>query len=87
MTPPSKQARVALVTGARQGAGLETARRSATAGCPVAVAARHRERGTVAAAEIGARSVPLEVTSDASVAAAAAQVGADVGHLGSCSGC
>jgi NAD(P)-dependent dehydrogenase (short-subunit alcohol dehydrogenase family) len=77
MTPPSKQAPVALVTGARQGTGLETARRWATAGCTVAVAA----------AEIGARSVPLEATSDASVAAAAVQVGADVGHLGSCSRC
>jgi NAD(P)-dependent dehydrogenase (short-subunit alcohol dehydrogenase family) len=81
MTPPSKQAPVALVSGTRQGTGLETARRWATAGC-TAVAARHRERGTVAAAEIGARSVPLEATSDASVAAAAVQVGADVGHLG-----
>lgn len=87
MTPPGKQTPVALVTGARQGTGLETARRSVAAGCTVAVAARHRERGTVAAAEIGAKLVPLEVTSDASVAAAAAQVGADVGHLGSCSGC
>ena len=82
MTPPSKQAPVELVTRARQGAGLETARRSATAGCTVSVAARHRDRGTVAAEEIGARSVPLEVTSDVSVAAAAAQVEADVGHLG-----
>ena len=82
MTPPGKQTPVALVTGARQGTGLETARRSVAAGCTVAVAARHRERGTVAAAEIGARSVPLEVTSDVSVAAAAVQVEADVGHLG-----
>ncbi len=81
MTPPSKQDPVALVTGANQGIGLETARRLATAGCTVYVAARNRERGTVAAAEIGARLVPLDVTSDVSVAAAAAQVEADVGYL------
>jgi NAD(P)-dependent dehydrogenase (short-subunit alcohol dehydrogenase family) len=81
MTPPSKLAPVALVTGASQGIGHETARRLVTAGCTVYVAARNRARGTVAAAEIDARLVPLEVTSDESVAAAAAQVEVDVGHL------
>ena len=81
MTPLSKKAPVALVTGASQGIGLETARRLVGAGCTVYVAARNRGRGTVAAAEIGARFVQLEVTSDESVAAAAAQVEVDFGHL------
>jgi NAD(P)-dependent dehydrogenase (short-subunit alcohol dehydrogenase family) len=81
MTPPSKQAPIALVTGAGQGIGIETARRLATAGRTVYVAARNRGRGTVAAAEIAARFVKLEVTSHGSVAAAAAQVDVDFGHL------
>ncbi|WP_415140841.1 SDR family NAD(P)-dependent oxidoreductase [Nocardioides sp.] len=70
-----------LVTGANQGIGLETARRLVEAGCLVYVGARNAERGTAAAAEIGARFVLLEVTSDVSVAAAAAQIGAETGHL------
>lgn len=81
MTPPSKRAPVALVTGANQGIGPETARRLATAGCSVCVAARKRGSGTVATAEIAASFVQLEVTSDESVAAAAAQVEVDFGHL------
>ncbi|WP_158862270.1 SDR family NAD(P)-dependent oxidoreductase [Leifsonia sp. AG29] len=81
MTSPNEQAPVALVTGANQGIGLETARRLAEAGCTVYVGARNPDRGTAAAAQIGARFVALDVTSDESVAAAAAQVEAEAGRL------
>lgn len=81
MAAPSEQAPVALVTGANQGIGLETVRRLVDAGRIVYLGARNVERGTAAAAEIGARFVPLEVTCDESVAEAAAQVEAEAGHL------
>ncbi|TXK19897.1 SDR family NAD(P)-dependent oxidoreductase [Homoserinibacter sp. GY 40078] len=81
MASSSEPAPVALVTGASQGIGLETARRLVEAGCTVYVGARNPERGTAAAQEIGTRFVPLEVTSDESVEAAAAHVEAEAGHL------
>ena len=81
MTSQSDPAPVALVTGANQGIGLETARRLVEAGAVVYIGARDAERGAVAAEEIGARSVAIEVTSDDSVAAAAARIDAEVGHL------
>ncbi|MFT4210483.1 MAG: SDR family NAD(P)-dependent oxidoreductase [Microbacterium sp.] len=81
MTSPHGADPVALVTGSSQGIGRETARRLVEAGHTVYVAARDAERGAAAAAEVGARFVLLDVTSDASVTAAAAQVGAQAGHL------
>ena len=65
-----------LITGANKGLGYEAARRLLGAGHDVWVAARDPDRGRRAAEQLGARFVPLDVTDDASVAAAAEQVAA-----------
>jgi NAD(P)-dependent dehydrogenase (short-subunit alcohol dehydrogenase family) len=65
-----------LITGANKGLGFEAARRPIAAGHEVWVAARDAGRGQAAAEELGARFVQLDVTDDASVAAAAETVGA-----------
>ena len=59
-----------LITGANKGLGREAARRLVADGHDVWATARDRERGRVAAAEIGARPLVLDVTDDASVDAA-----------------
>lgn len=63
-----------LITGANKGLGFETARRLITLGHTVFLGARDRARGEAAAQRLGARFVQLDVTDDASVAAAAAWV-------------
>jgi NAD(P)-dependent dehydrogenase (short-subunit alcohol dehydrogenase family) len=68
-----------LITGANKGLGFETARRLIEAGHTVYVGARSVERGEQAAARLGARFVQLDVTDDASVAAAAHTIDADGG--------
>jgi NAD(P)-dependent dehydrogenase (short-subunit alcohol dehydrogenase family) len=68
-----------LITGANRGLGYEAARRLVAAGHDVWVAARDRERGRAAADALGARFVQLDVTDDASVAAAAAYVAEEGG--------
>ncbi|MEU1722852.1 SDR family NAD(P)-dependent oxidoreductase [Nonomuraea sp. NPDC005692] len=68
-----------LITGANKGLGFETARRLVAAGHTVYVASRDAGRGRRAAERLGARAVPLDVTDDASVAAAARAVEADGG--------
>ncbi len=68
-----------LITGANKGLGFETARRLVGAGHDVWVAARDRGRGRAAAEALGARFVELDVTDDASVAAAVATVSAETG--------
>ena len=68
-----------LVTGANKGLGFETARRLVAAGHTVYVSARNAERGRRAAEQLGARFVQLDVTDDASVAAAAKTVEAEGG--------
>jgi NAD(P)-dependent dehydrogenase (short-subunit alcohol dehydrogenase family) len=65
-----------LITGANKGLGHETARRLVAAGHDVWVAARNPEQGRAVADDLGARYVALDVTDDASVAAAAETVGA-----------
>jgi NAD(P)-dependent dehydrogenase (short-subunit alcohol dehydrogenase family) len=65
-----------LITGANKGLGYETARRLIAEGHDVWVGARDPERGHAAAGELGARFVQLDVTDDASVAAAVETVGA-----------
>ncbi|GAA2065251.1 SDR family NAD(P)-dependent oxidoreductase [Streptomyces albiaxialis] len=68
-----------LITGANKGLGFETARRLVAAGHTVYVGSRDAERGRRAAARLGARSVQLDVTDDASVAAAVRTVEAGGG--------
>jgi NAD(P)-dependent dehydrogenase (short-subunit alcohol dehydrogenase family) len=65
---------VTLITGANKGLGHETARQLAGAGHSVWIGARDAGRGQAAADELGARFVQIDVTDDASVAAAAATI-------------
>ncbi|MET8762838.1 SDR family NAD(P)-dependent oxidoreductase [Lentzea sp. NPDC004782] len=64
-----------LITGANKGLGHETARQLVLAGHTVWLGSRDFARGLQAADRLGARPVQLDVTSDASVAAAAETVG------------
>lgn len=59
-----------LITGANKGLGLETARQLVAAGHTVYIGSRDAERGRAAAWQVGAETVQLDVTDDASVAAA-----------------
>lgn len=68
-----------LITGANRSLGYEAARRLLEAGHDVWVAARDEERGRAAAEALGARFVQLDVTDDASVAAAVETVSAETG--------
>jgi NAD(P)-dependent dehydrogenase (short-subunit alcohol dehydrogenase family) len=70
-----------LVTGANKGLGRETARRLTEAGHTVVVTARDPTLGRQAADDLGAAFVPLDVTDDASVAAAAETVRQRWGRL------
>ncbi|MYV99999.1 SDR family NAD(P)-dependent oxidoreductase [Streptomyces sp. SID3343] len=68
-----------LITGANKGLGFETARRLVAAGHTVYVGSRDAERGRRVAERLGARAVPLDITDDASVRAAAETVEAGGG--------
>ncbi|MER6984084.1 SDR family NAD(P)-dependent oxidoreductase [Streptomyces carpinensis] len=70
-----------FITGANKGLGFETARRLTALGHTVLLGARDTDRGRRAAAEIGARFVRIDVTDDASVAAAAADTAAHEGRI------
>lgn len=72
---------VTLVTGANKGLGRETARRLVAAGHTVYAAARDEARGREAAEAAGARFVRLDVTDDASIALAAAELARTEGRL------
>jgi NAD(P)-dependent dehydrogenase (short-subunit alcohol dehydrogenase family) len=70
-----------FITGANKGLGHETARRLIELGHTVLLGARDPEPGAAAARDLGARFVPIDVTDDASVAAAAADVAAHEGSI------
>jgi NAD(P)-dependent dehydrogenase (short-subunit alcohol dehydrogenase family) len=74
---------VALVTGANKGIGLQIAKDLAARGLMVLVGSRNIEHGGTAARSIGAqaRALQLDVTSDASIAAAAERIRNDLGRL------
>jgi len=75
-----------LVTGANKGLGREVVRRLVAEGHDVWGAARDESRGRAVAEELGARFVQLEVTDDASVAAAAWLIAAGGDQLASSPG-
>jgi NAD(P)-dependent dehydrogenase (short-subunit alcohol dehydrogenase family) len=68
-----------LITGANKGLGFESARRLVAAGHTVYLGCRDAERGRRAAGQLGARALALDITDDASVAAAAGVVEAGGG--------
>jgi NAD(P)-dependent dehydrogenase (short-subunit alcohol dehydrogenase family) len=68
-----------LITGANKGLGFETARQLIAAGHTVYLGSRDAVRGGRAADRLGARLVLIDVTDDASVAAAAKTIEADGG--------
>jgi len=74
---------VALVTGANQGIGLQIAKDLAAHGFTVLVGSRNLERGEAAAKEVGpdARALQLDVTDQASIAAAAERIRNELGRL------
>jgi NAD(P)-dependent dehydrogenase (short-subunit alcohol dehydrogenase family) len=72
---------VTLVTGANKGLGFETARQLIGRGHTVYIGARQVDLGESAATELGAQFVQLDVTDDASVAAALGVVASREGHL------
>ena len=75
--------RIALVTGANQGVGLQVAKELVANGVTVLVGSRNFARGEAAAAEIGqgAIALQLDVTDSASITAAADRIRKQFGRL------
>jgi NAD(P)-dependent dehydrogenase (short-subunit alcohol dehydrogenase family) len=63
--------KIALVTGANKGIGLEVARQLASKGFDVSIGARNEEAGRAAAKEIGAKFLQIDVSDAQSIARAA----------------
>lgn len=82
MTPQ----KIALITGANKGIGFEVARQLGALGWRILLGARDADRGRAAitrlkASEIDARFEQLDVTDEASIAAAANRIARDPGRL------
>jgi NAD(P)-dependent dehydrogenase (short-subunit alcohol dehydrogenase family) len=73
--------RVALVTGANQGVGRQVAQELVAHGLTVFIGSRDFARGESAAREIGAIPIKLDVTDQASIAAAAERIRREMGRL------
>ena len=78
-----QDSRIALVTGANQGVGLQVAKELVAKGHTVLLGSRNLERGKTAAKGIGpgAVALQLDVTDRASIAAAAERIHAEFGRL------
>jgi NAD(P)-dependent dehydrogenase (short-subunit alcohol dehydrogenase family) len=72
---------ITFITGANKGLGYETARRLTELGQTVILGARDPQNGAAAAGRLGVRFVPIDVTDEASVARAAADVEAHEGRV------
>jgi len=74
---------VALVTGANKGIGLQVAKDLAGHGFTVLVGSRNLGHGETAAKSVGAdaRALQLDVTNQASIAAAAERIRNELGRL------
>jgi NAD(P)-dependent dehydrogenase (short-subunit alcohol dehydrogenase family) len=82
----STQTKIALVTGATRGIGLETARQLAEAGLHVLLAGRDRNKAVAASLTLQAQgldveAIALDVANDDSIAEAAAEVARRHGRL------
>jgi NAD(P)-dependent dehydrogenase (short-subunit alcohol dehydrogenase family) len=75
--------RIALVTGANQGIGLQIAKDLAAKGLTVLVGSRNLDKGRKAAQEVGAgaHAIQIDVTDRASIAAAADRIAKEFGRL------
>jgi NAD(P)-dependent dehydrogenase (short-subunit alcohol dehydrogenase family) len=75
--------RIALVTGANQGVGLQVAKELVANGLTVLVGSRNFKRGEAAATEIGSSAIPLQldVTDRVSIATAAEHIRKEFGRL------
>jgi NAD(P)-dependent dehydrogenase (short-subunit alcohol dehydrogenase family) len=78
-----QRTRIALITGANQGVGFQVAKALVAAGTTVFVGSRNAERAEVAASEIGvgAIALQLDVTDQASIAAAAYRIRSEFGRI------
>lgn len=78
--------KIALITGANKGIGLETARQLGRLGITVLIGARDEQRGSAAVEtlkkeKITAHVAVIDVTNEASIAKAAAEIGKTFGRL------
>lgn len=75
--------RIALVTGANQGVGLQLAKELVANGVTVLLGSRNAEKGEAAAKSIGAGAIAIQidVTDAASIAAAAERIRTEFGRL------
>lgn len=75
--------RIALVTGANQGVGLQLAKELVANGVTVLLGSRNAEKGEAAAKSIGAGAIAIQidVTAAASIAAAAERIRTEFGRL------
>ncbi len=87
MTSQSVENKVALITGANKGIGLEIARQLGVQGITVLIGARDEKRGQEAAEKlhaehnIDARAVQLDVTNQGTIEAAAKHIESEFGKL------